>query len=336
MDVVALAQHGVGYAVATLGTATTAVHVQKLLRQTDSVVFCFDGDAAGRSAAWRALETRCRARRRQERQLPVPARGRGSRQLRAQARPCGVRAGGQARGAAVRVPVRELSSRHPPASVEGRAALVAAARPFLAQIEAPVLHALLRRRLAELSGLPESDLKALLGPRGGGPLAGSSAPAARPRRGPARRGPSLARELMQMLLLQPELARSVSLPPMEDGGAEEAALAALVDHVAASEGPLTTASVLQWFADTPHDAVLSAALAMAQDHGLTPDLAEAQLREGVERWWITARREGRAGPPNDQAPPPTPEEAERLRQLDFGPARRSGPVNPLRACPRRR
>ena len=57
MDVVALAQHGVGNAVATLGTATTGVHVQKLLRQVDRVVFCFDGDAAGRKAAWRALET---------------------------------------------------------------------------------------------------------------------------------------------------------------------------------------------------------------------------------------------------------------------------------------
>lgn len=56
MDVVALAQHGVGNAVATLGTATTPTHLQKLLRQTDRITFCFDGDAAGRRAAWRALE----------------------------------------------------------------------------------------------------------------------------------------------------------------------------------------------------------------------------------------------------------------------------------------
>src|SRR6185436_14838629 len=56
MDVVALAQHGVEYAVATLGTATTPAHVQKLFRLADTVVFCFDGDAAGRKAAWRALE----------------------------------------------------------------------------------------------------------------------------------------------------------------------------------------------------------------------------------------------------------------------------------------
>ncbi|SDC17120.1 DNA primase [Cupriavidus sp. YR651] len=56
MDVVALAQLGFANAVATLGTACTAVHVQKLMRQTDAVVFSFDGDAAGRRAARRALE----------------------------------------------------------------------------------------------------------------------------------------------------------------------------------------------------------------------------------------------------------------------------------------
>jgi len=56
MDVVALAQSGFGNAVATLGTACTAEHVQKLFRFTESVVFSFDGDAAGRRAAGRALE----------------------------------------------------------------------------------------------------------------------------------------------------------------------------------------------------------------------------------------------------------------------------------------
>jgi DNA primase len=56
MDVVALAQYEVANAVATLGTATTPVHVAKLLRLAEEVVFCFDGDAAGRKAAWRALE----------------------------------------------------------------------------------------------------------------------------------------------------------------------------------------------------------------------------------------------------------------------------------------
>ncbi len=56
MDVIALFQHGVTYAVATLGTATTATHLQRLFRHTSEIVFCFDGDQAGRTAAWRALQ----------------------------------------------------------------------------------------------------------------------------------------------------------------------------------------------------------------------------------------------------------------------------------------
>lgn len=55
MDVVSLAQQGIDYAVATLGTATSAKHIQKLLRYTQELIFCFDGDRAGRQAAWRAL-----------------------------------------------------------------------------------------------------------------------------------------------------------------------------------------------------------------------------------------------------------------------------------------
>ncbi len=57
MDVVALAQFGVRYAVATLGTATTPDHLQRLFQLTSEVVFCFDGDRAGKEAAWRALQT---------------------------------------------------------------------------------------------------------------------------------------------------------------------------------------------------------------------------------------------------------------------------------------
>ena len=317
MDVVALAQHGVGYAVATLGTSTTAVHVQKLFRLTDSVVFCFDGDAAGRKAAWRALENA----------LPCLADGKNAQFL---FLPDGedpddfVRMRGKAaleQAVKVAVPLsefllRELVAQHPPSSAEGRAALVAAARPHLAQIEAPVLLALIRRKLAELSGLPESELRSLLAPRG----AGAGAPAfpsaglARPPRA-ARRSPSLARELIQRVLLQPELARSVALPRPDDGTAEGAALCALVDHCTASEGPLTTAGVLQRFVDTPHDAVLSTALATAQDQALAPELAEAQLREGVRRWWIAAQLEGRADPSPEEAPELSEEETERLRQL---------------------
>ncbi len=57
MDVIALAQHGIPYVVATLGTATTREHVQSLLRYSQHLIFCFDGDNAGRKAGWKALES---------------------------------------------------------------------------------------------------------------------------------------------------------------------------------------------------------------------------------------------------------------------------------------
>jgi len=57
MDVVALAQHGINYSVATLGTATSTDHIDRLYRLVSKIIFCFDGDEAGRNAAWKALNT---------------------------------------------------------------------------------------------------------------------------------------------------------------------------------------------------------------------------------------------------------------------------------------
>jgi DNA primase len=56
MDVISLFQHGIHYAVATLGTAISATHLKRLFRYSSEIVFCFDGDKAGQQAAWRALE----------------------------------------------------------------------------------------------------------------------------------------------------------------------------------------------------------------------------------------------------------------------------------------
>src|SRR5206468_5929898 len=128
MDVVALAQHGIDYAVATLGTATTPAHAQKLFRLTDSVVFCFDGDNAGRKAAWRALENT----------LPVLADGKDAQFLflpdgddpddyvRARGRAAFEAALANATPASEYL-LSELTTRHVPDTAEGRAALLAAA-----------------------------------------------------------------------------------------------------------------------------------------------------------------------------------------------------------------
>jgi DNA primase len=282
MDVVALAQHGIEYAVATLGTSTTPVHAQKLFRLADVVVFCFDGDAAGRKAAWRALETT----------LPVLADGKEARFL---FLPNGedpddfVRGHGKAafeRAIDAATPLSEyllgeLASRHPPDTAEGRAALVAAAEPHVGSIAAPILGALVRRQLAELAGLPGDQLETLVGaaPRR------SPAPArSRPVRGPARRPPSLLRALLQGVLLEPSLPRRHALPQPDDRTPEAAAWRALVEHCVAASSDPTTASVLQHFAGTAHADVLADVLASAADQELSSEQVETQVLGAAARW----------------------------------------------------
>jgi DNA primase len=285
MDVVALAQHGVEYAVATLGTATTPFHAQKLFRLSDRVVFCFDGDAAGRKAAWRALENT----------LPVLADGKEARFL---FLPDGqdpddfVRAHGKAafeRAIEGSTPLsefllQELAARHRPATAEGRAALVAAARPYASQITAPVLRALLRRQLAELVGLPEDQLTRLLGTDERLESARSAPDSRRTStRGPARRPPSLVRAMLQGLLLEPSLAARHDLPVPDEPGPEAAAWRALVAHCATAREP-TTAGVIQHFADTEHAGIMAEIVAAAADQALTAEQAETQVVAAAERW----------------------------------------------------
>ena len=163
MDVVALYQHGIEYAVAALGTATTPYHIQKLLRQTDNVVFCFDGDAAGKKAAWRALEASLAQLKDgknisflflPEGEDPDSYVGKFGREafeeLLEQTLPLSV------------FLFRELSARVDLKTSEGRAKLVQDARPLLAQVAAPGLALMLLKRLAELSGLSQNEVEGLL------------------------------------------------------------------------------------------------------------------------------------------------------------------------------
>ena len=140
MDVVALAQHEIEFAVATLGTATSAIHVQKLFRQTDEIVFCFDGDAAGRRAAWHALEV----------SLPVLADNKTVRFLflpKEDDPDSYVRANGPAAFETILREARplsefllsELGSHVDMGTAEGRARLVAEAKPLLKRVAAPAL-----------------------------------------------------------------------------------------------------------------------------------------------------------------------------------------------------
>lgn len=163
MDVIALWQHGIENVVATLGTATTAFHLQKLLRQTDHIVFCFDGDKAGRKAAWRALENG----------LPLISDGKYLSFLflpegddpDSYVRQCGKTSFEHQLSQAIPLSeflFRELCARNNLQTDEGRAKLVHDAKPLLRQVKASVLSFMLINRLAELSGMDQNELHDVL------------------------------------------------------------------------------------------------------------------------------------------------------------------------------
>ena len=229
MDVVALAQHGVGNAVATLGTATTATHVQKLLRQVDRIVYCFDGDSAGRKAAWRALENSLEA-------LPAQ-KSIGFVFLSAQDDPDSfVRDHGKAafeRLIAQATPLsefllHELMSRCEMSSAEGRARLVAEAKPLLLRLQTPLLRLQLVKRLAEESGFSQQEVERLCDLR---PIA-RPAPARAP-----RQAPSLLRPLLRLLLQKPELAMKFPLQTLPGNSAEAQAVRSLCEMILAAGDP---------------------------------------------------------------------------------------------------
>ena len=162
MDVVGLAQLGIANAVATLGTATTPTHVQKLLRASDRVVFSFDGDKAGRRAAWRALEA-CLPLLRDDiaiRFLFLPdAHDPDSyvREFGAEAfRACVSEA-----AALSRFLLDELASRHRMDEAEGRAACVHEARPLIEAMPEGALRLQVQRELANLVRLTPEELAAM-------------------------------------------------------------------------------------------------------------------------------------------------------------------------------
>ena len=274
------------------------MHAQKLFRLTDTVVFCFDGDAAGRKAAWRALENT----------LPVLADGKNALFL---FLPDGedpddyVRRRGRAafeQAMATAVPLSEfllaeLAARHPPTSAEGRAALVAAARPYLGEIAAPVLAALLRKRLAQLSGLPEDELRGLLG-------TAAPAPEGRPlicvaaRPGSARPAsavddaPVHSRALAGTGAGQDRSRSRTGRAHARDGGAHGAGRPLRRGRPARRRRP----GVLQAFADSPHAGCSPRFWRRPKTTPSTTSRSKPRCSEGLERWWQQARRSGRPAP----------------------------------------
>jgi DNA primase len=216
MDAVSLHQAGIDYAVATLGTATTAEHFRRLFRVVPAVVFAFDGDRAGRAAAWRALQQALPEARegREVRFLFLPQGHDPDTLIAAE----GSAAFEERLPAAVPLSeylVRELSEQCELGSADGRARFAEQARPLFARVPAGVYRELLLERLAEVVRLSPARLEALWmqAPTGAGIAAAPSSPARRATTAhPARaagRG-SLVRQAIVRLLHYPTIALEVT------------------------------------------------------------------------------------------------------------------------------
>ncbi|EKM6438509.1 DNA primase [Cronobacter sakazakii] len=249
MDVVALSQYDINYAVASLGTATTAEHIQMLFRVTNNVICCYDGDRAGRSAAWRALETA----------LPYMTDGR---QLRFMFLPDGedpdtlVRQEGKAAFEARMEQAQPLStflfnSLLPQVDLstpDGRAQLSTLALPLISQVPGETLRIYLRQELGNKLGiLDDSQLERLMTRQ-----ADNSQ---------TRPAPTLKRTTMRILIgllvQNPELAPLVpSLAALDKTKLPGLELFAELVNTCLSQPGLTTGQLLEHYRGTKEAATL--------------------------------------------------------------------------------
>ncbi|HEC15162.1 MAG TPA: DNA primase [Sedimenticola sp.] len=205
MDVVALAQFGIRYAVATLGTATTPDHLARLFRTAPEIIFCFDGDRAGRDAGWKALDT----------SLPLMREGREVRFLflpegedpDSLVRQEGTAAFEKRIDDAMplsRFLFEKLAEQVDMDSLDGRARLAELARPLLARLPPGVFRDMMYAHLGELVGLDPKHLSSKT-------TGGNKRVLSRPGRSGLQ--PMTPVRLAIALLLQhPELARTPGLP----------------------------------------------------------------------------------------------------------------------------
>jgi DNA primase len=298
MDVVGLARHGIDFAVATLGTATTEEHLNRLFRLCDDVSFCFDGDRAGRAAAWRALETA----------LPQVREGR---QIRFVFLPegqdpdsfvqhAGARAFEDALDRGVTLSgflIDELSGQVDLESVDGRARLAELARPLVARIPPGVFRELLIGRLADTVGLSAAKLASLLDRDSGGNGGQRRERQLRSRRGRGRGGagkPSVVRRAITLLLHHPDAAQKLDVERL--GGVSRPGIDLLRDLIETVQArpDITTAGLLERWrhrAEGRHLGTLAAVeLPPPEEFDPAAELAEclaqiaaAGVRERVQR-----------------------------------------------------
>jgi len=274
MDVIALSQNGVGNAVATLGTATTATHVTKLLRQVDRIVFCFDGDNAGRKAAWRALENSLEALADNKRLgfIFLPQEHDPDSYIREFGKAEFDRQVVQAMPLSDFL-LRELAQRCDLTSSEGKAQLIYEAKPLLLKLPTPLLRLQLVKRLAEASGFAQSEVERLCDLK-------SFIPAAPPKT--RRTAPSLTRNLLRIVLHKPQLAAQLPLDLLPDTP-ERPALKRLHQLVTGNREASSYAVLREQLRGLPEEMMIENAASELLGQPFDETEAETEFRDTLEK-----------------------------------------------------
>ena len=271
MDVLALAQHGIDHCVATLGTATTATHLQRLFRLAPSIVFCFDGDRAGRDAAGRALEIA----------LPLLESGR---QVSFLFLPDGEDPDSVIRDqgadtfrtlidSATPLPdllFDTLLNQTDLTRMDGKARLATLARPLISRVPEGPLRELMQQRLSDLTGVAPSGLGGL-----------ATTPPTVPHKRASARSKRLSplATAISVLVQRPQLATGLDLPTAVVDTQDDPGVQLLTKvHGFARENPqLTTASLIERFRGDEQQPTLEKLASrnhLVDDDGLEIFLAE--------------------------------------------------------------
>ena len=294
MDVVALARHGIDFSIATLGTATTTDHLNILFRLTDNVFFSFDGDRAGKAAAWRALEN----------SLPQVREGR---QIRFVFLPDGHdpdsyvnEQGPDAFIEAIDEGVvlsdfliEELSSQVDMSTVDGKARLAELAKPLLHKIPHGVYYELLIDKLANKIGLPTTRLEKMLGqaPESSDRRAVRTTSLARRRKGVIGAGrPSVVRRAITLLLNHPAAAAKLDIEKLANVNRPGVELLHDLIETVQEEPNITTAGLLERWRHDDEGRHLGklAAVEVPEEEDFDP---AAELEACLEQLAIAGRRE---------------------------------------------
>ncbi len=280
MDVVALAQYGIEYAVASLGTATTAFHITKLKRQTSAIVFSFDGDQAGRTAAWRAVNNALDALT-DDLQLSflfLPDGHDPDSYIRENGKAQFEEAIDQAMPLSEFITHR-LCEDNPLKSQEDRIKLLNDAEPILKAIKAPRTALFLRKKIADLANLSADEMQSLVKLPSLQPSRRKS-PQHKPQ-GPQRL--SLAMRYCLLMILQPQLADPADAEWLDTNDKAGALLLTIIEtcHTNAESKPSAILHALGEQITQPQLKALQSALPQLDDNlDMASELAgtRAQLK----------------------------------------------------------